>query len=182
MSDTISVENGTDIILAFLFAGGSRKTENEEIVGTTRLDKLIFLLAQETGLRKYLNDFSFEPYNFGPYSAGVFDAIQALENAGLVKVDTLDSEGYLDEADRYQIELQAGENVDSPKTTTVYSLTPEGMKVASALFNALSKQEQDELRALKIRFNSINLRKLLQYVYRKHPDYTTESKIRDYVF
>ena len=180
--ESIPVENGVDVILLILFAGGSKKAENEEIEGNTRLVKLLFILEQETDFKKYLNDFIYEPYNFGPYSSEVFDAIEALINAGLVEANKSSSEGYLDEVDRFQIESQSGENVDNQKNTVIYSLTEEGRRVASALFQNLNQQERDELTMIKRKFNSINLRKLLQYVYRKYPKYTTESVIKDYVY
>jgi uncharacterized protein YwgA len=180
--DEVRVENGTDLILALLYAGGTKKEKGEEVVGNTRLDKLVFLLEQETSLRKYLADFKFDAYNYGPYSSEVFDAIQALISAGLVKAEQLESEGYLDEADRFQIEDQASDSGPGPKTTIVYGLTAEGEIVGSALFNSLSLHEREELVALKKSFNSISLRKLLQYVYRKYPSSTTESVIREYVY
>lgn len=180
--EVIRVENGTDLILALLYAGGLRKPKNEEVIGNTRLDKLLFLLEQESPLKKYLADFKYEAYNYGPYSSEVFDAIQALINAGLVRMQSSPSEGFLEEADRYQIETEALDNISSPKETVVYSLTQEGETVASALFNTLSKEEQNELVAMKTKFNSISLRKLLQYVYRKYPEFTTESVIREDIF
>ncbi len=137
-TEEVRVENGTDLILALLYAGGTKRERDEEIIGNTRLDKLVFLLEQETSLKKYLTDFKFDAYNFGPYSSEVFDSIQALINSGLVKADPLESEGYLDEADRYEIEDQTLDNVPGPKKTIVYSLTPEGRIVGSALFNSLS--------------------------------------------
>jgi len=181
-SEIIPVENGTDLLLALLFAGGSRKAENEEIVGNTRLVKLMFLLAHETSLRKYLTDFTYDAYNFGPYSSELFDALQALINAGLVKTEESDSEGYLDEADRFQVEREVVDDAESPKTTIIYTLPPEGKKVGSALFRALTPSEQKELTTIKRVFNSSTLRKLLQYVYRKYPKFTTESVIKDYVY
>lgn len=177
-SEIIKVENGTDLILVLLFAGG--KKENEKIVGNTRLDKLIFLLEQETSLCKYMKDFNFEPYNFGPYSAEVFDSLQALASAGLVKISSKHGE-YLDEADRFQVELQAGDDSDSPKTTIVYSLTSEGKRVASELFKRLNNQEKEELTSIKKKFNSISLMELLKYVYEKYPRLTVKSVIKNYV-
>jgi uncharacterized protein YwgA len=179
---SIKVENGTDTILTLLFAGGVKKDQNEEIVGNTRLVKLIFLLEQETTLKRYLADFKYDAYNYGPYSSELFDAVQALNNAGLVQVKDLESEGFLDEADRYQVESQAADNADSPRSTRVYGLTNDGLTVAQALYRSLSKQERDELTDIKTRFNSISLKRLLQYVYRKYPKFTTESVIKDYVY
>jgi uncharacterized protein YwgA len=176
------VENGTDVVLVLLFAGGNRKSENEEIVGNTRLVKLVFLLEQETSLRKYLTDFEYDAYNFGPYSSELFDAMQALINAGLVRAEKTDTEEYLDEADRYQMESQAMDDGGTPKSTVRYSLTPEGKLVGSSLYRSLSRREQEELTGIKRKFNSVNLRQVLQYVYRKYPKFTTESVIKDHVY
>jgi uncharacterized protein YwgA len=184
-TEIIPVETGTDLILTLLFAGGERKKNNEEIVGNTRIDKLMFLLEKETTLEKYIHDFTFDAYNFGPYSSQLFDALQALVNAGLVKAspatETTESDAYLDEADRFQIEFQVEEGSESGKTVNEYSLTPEGEKVASALWQSLSKSEQDELGSIKSKFNSISLRKLLQYVYQKYPESTVNSVIKDQI-
>lgn len=177
----IQVENGTDIILALLYTGGNRKAQNEEIIGNTKLVKLLFILAHETSLKKYMTDFKYDAYNFGPFSSELFDALQALINAGLVKSERSDSEGYLDEADRFNAEREADEP-DSAKNTYVYSLTAEGRVVGSVLFNSLSNSEQKELTMVKQVFNSIPLRNLLQYIYRKYPKYTTESIIRDQIY
>jgi uncharacterized protein YwgA len=187
-TETIPVETGTDLVLALLYAGGDRKTENEEIIGNTRMDKLMFLLEKETTLRKYIRDFKFDAYNFGPYSSELFDSVQALVNAGLVKAETgtvekkSESEEYLDEADRYQIEIQMEDNIETQKNPTTYSLTPQGGIVASALWHSLSQSEQTELTTIKKRFNSINLRELLRYIYRKYPESANKSLIRDQVF
>jgi len=181
-SDRVSVENGTDLVLVLLFAGGAKKTENEEIIGNTRLDKLMFLLEKETTLKRYMmNIFRFDAYNFGPYSSELFDSVQALVNAGLVSAGRSESEEYLNEADRYQIELQLEDNTQSPKTATIYSLTPEGKIVASQLFQSLSESERQELVAIKKMFNSISLKKLLQYIYRKYPESATLSIIREQI-
>jgi hypothetical protein len=181
-AEQVLVENGTDLILALLYAGGAKKDKNEAIVGNTRLDKLVFLLEQETTLKKYLKDFNFDAYNFGPYSSEVFDSVRALINSGLVKAEQLESGAFLDEADRYQFEEQTLDSDPGPRKTVVYSLTPEGEVVGSALFDSLLPREREELISLKKSFNSIELKRLLQYVYRKYPASTTESVIRDYIY
>lgn len=180
-SENVSVENGTDVVLVLLFAG-ARKGENEEVIGNTRLDKLMFLVEKESTLKKYLTSFKFDAYNFGPYSSELFDSVQALANAGLVSVGKSESEEYLNEADRFQIELQLEENANSPKNAAIYSLTPEGKTVASELFRSLSTSEQQELVTIKTRFNSISLKKLLQYIYRKYPESATQSLIREQIY
>lgn len=178
-SEIIRVENGADVILVLLFSGGSKKSENEEIMGNTRLVKLIFLLEKETSLRQYLRDFLYEAYNYGPFSSELYDALQALVNAGLVRDRQSESEGFLDEADRFHIERQTGSEAESLRNTTVYSLTRKGIIVASTLYRNLTEEEREELTNIKRQFNGLSLRRLLQYVYRKYPEYTTESVIRE---
>lgn len=179
-TETIRVENGTDVILVLLHAKSGRQDGKEGIIGNTRLDKMIFLLEKETAFAKYLKDFSYEPYNFGPYSSEVFDAIQALRSAGLVKLTPSSSDQFLEEADRYQIERQLADgDSPGPKSTITYSLTAEGEEVASSLFLSLTKEERDELQKFKLQFNNMSLQELIRYVYKKYPEYTTESKIRN---
>lgn len=152
---------------------------NEPISGNTRLDKLVFLIEMETSLGKLLkNDFKYEAYNFGPYSSEVFDAIQALNNAGLVNIDRKPVDELLSEADRYYVEQQADIG-ESQEAMAVYSLTEDGITVAESLFNSLSDNEKKELVSLKEKYNAIDLHALIRYVYKKYPDYAAQSLIRD---
>ena len=179
-NEKTSVENGMDLVLVLLFVGGAKESTNEKIVGNTRLDKLMFLLKRETDLKKYIEgNFSFDAYNFGPYSSELFDSVQALVNAGLIKAERSKTEEYLEEADRYQIEEQLADYSEGPKSTVVYSLTQDGETVASELFKSLSKTEQDQIVAVKKNFNSINLKRLLQYIYKKYPETAINSLIKD---
>jgi uncharacterized protein YwgA len=181
-TEEISVENGMDVVLILLFAGGGKQAKNEKIVGNTRLDKLMFLLEKETNLKKYIErSISFDAYNFGPYSSELFDSVQALVNAGLIKTEKAESEDYLSEVDRYHLEQQLEDIAESSKSTVIYSLTADGEIVASALFQSLSESEQNEVISIKKSFNSTNLRSLLQYIYRKYPESAVNSLIKDKV-
>ena len=181
-NEKIDVDNGTDMILVLLKAGGKKKPEDEEIVGLTRLIKLIFLLKNETPLAKYLNDFSYEAYNYGPYSSEVFDSLQALINAGLIQTQASVSSEYIEESDRFEIMGQASsENITDIHGTIIYQLTDDGRTVASALIKSLSDEERKEIERIKRQYNSIDLKRLLLYVYKKYPSSTTESVIRNEV-
>lgn len=177
--ENVSVENGMDVVLVLLYAGGSKENKNEVIIGNTRLDKLVFLIEKETDLKKYLHNFTFEAYNYGPYSSELFDSVQALVNAGLVKAETSNTHEYLDEADRYQVEQQLEDSSETSKSTAVYSLTCDGEIVASELFNSLTQAEQSQISMIKKMFNSINLKRLLHYIYQKYPDSAVNSLIKD---
>jgi uncharacterized protein YwgA len=184
--DQVKVETAMDILLVILYAG---KRGAEKIAGITRLEKLVFLLAKETSIAKLVdNNFRYEPYHFGPYSAEVIDNIDALKEIGLVKAETVPSKSYVEESDRYEVGAQVRESdADTIRTKRnnnkmeIFELTDDGMKVAEALFKSMKPQEQQEVTQLKTRFNSVELRQLLRYVYKKYPESTTESKIKNYV-
>ncbi|HUT74307.1 MAG TPA: hypothetical protein VM221_05685 [Armatimonadota bacterium] len=73
------------LLLALLYAPGARRMPGEPIAGITRLQKLLFLLQEEYGLRKGGRGvLVFEPYRFGPYSAALYDEISFLENLNLI--------------------------------------------------------------------------------------------------
>jgi inosine-uridine nucleoside N-ribohydrolase len=50
--------------------------------------------------------------------------------------------------------------------------------VAKRLFESLSPEQQKQLERMKERFNSVPLHDLLVYVYARHPESITKSKIR----
>jgi uncharacterized protein YwgA len=184
--DQFRVETAMDVLLVLLYAGS--KKIRETIAGITKLEKLVYLLKKETSLSKLVDEnFTYEPYHFGPYSAEVLDNIEALEELGLVKAISVPSESYVEESDRYQVGAQVKESdtdSNAPQqigNMDVFELTDDGVKVAQTLFKSMDHQQQQEITQLKDRFNSLDLRQLLRYVYTKYPESTTESKIKDYV-
>src|SRR5258706_9725882 len=62
-------------------------TDPSGIGGTTRLQKLLFLLEREEGLTPSENGFEFEPYKAGPYSPRLYDDLEFLENLGYLESD-----------------------------------------------------------------------------------------------
>jgi len=71
--------------------------------------------------------------------------------------------------------------VEQAGNMETFELTDDGIKVAETLFNSMDQQQREEIERVKSRFNSLDLRQLLRYVYKKYPESTTESKIKDYV-
>ena len=74
----------TDILLELLAAPGV-KGSDAPIVGTTRLQKLLFLLEQEEGIKVTEgDDFDFTAYKFGPVSKEIYDDLIKLENLDFI--------------------------------------------------------------------------------------------------
>ncbi len=113
------------------------------VEGGVRLQKLLFLLKKERGVGSI--PYRFLPYLHGPYSDGIPDDVLELENAGLVRVER---------------------EVLEP---VLYSLTPEGKKVAEEIFKNMPEGLRKSMIGLK-KFNEMRLRELLDYVYTKYPE------------
>jgi hypothetical protein len=155
-----------------------------EIVGITRLEKLIFLLERETSGREWLQqDAEFEPYNFGPFSHKVYQAVDMLAAAELIE-DSMspaedDSDGW---EQRDKIGLDSGSagrtQVRDPYTTRDFRLTDRGWKYYRALTKELTQEQLDELKDFKKQFAFLPLRQLIRYVYTRYDDFTTRSQIR----
>jgi uncharacterized protein YwgA/DNA-binding HxlR family transcriptional regulator len=131
-------------LLALLHAMGGK------ISGSTRLQKLLFLLKREKGVE---TPYTFTPYMFGPHSPDVIDDATELELAGYIKIQNEVPEQPL-----------AGDCV----ITREYELTSEGAGVAKEVYEKLSNDQKTALDALK-QFNKMKLTELLKYVYTKYP-------------
>jgi len=67
-----------DILLSLL------SDKDKPIIGTTRIQKLVFLVEKETNV-KIEDDFEFKSYLFGPASNKVYDDLNFLENLGYIE-------------------------------------------------------------------------------------------------
>jgi DNA-binding MarR family transcriptional regulator len=121
-------------LLALLHAAGGA------VEGSTRLQKLCFLLKREFGLSEL--PYNFLPFLHGPFSTDINDDALDLEIAGLIEVE------------RGMVE------------PTLYVLTPKGRKVAKEIYKKIP--EKGVLSRVR-RFNQMGLVELLKYVYAKYP-------------
>ena len=75
-----------DLIVLLMGAPSSASSLQDRMEGITRLEKLLFLLNEETPVGDQLTeDPEFESHNFGPFSAKVYQAIEVLVAAGLLE-------------------------------------------------------------------------------------------------
>jgi len=186
---TTGIKNKAELILALLFAGDQEFPTSIE--GITRLEKLIFLLKEEKGFLKEKTDednFNFIPFKMGPWSSEVYDEVDFLESLGLINKDSNEKQSPADEAhndelfdsmilDKYQKESL----VFSDERTEIFKLTEKGKKKAKQIWDRLPKEEQEKIISVKKKFNTMNLKQFLRYVYKKHPEYTTASEIKEYL-
>jgi uncharacterized protein YwgA/DNA-binding transcriptional ArsR family regulator len=126
-----------------------------EIKGSTRLQKLLFLLSRELKL----SDYSYTWHIYGPYSPEVGEDSRELESSGLIQV----SEEIFEESEEdYRRRLN-------------YKLTPFGEVLAAKVFDGLSEKQKNAIRSLQ-KFNKASLSSLLDYV---HSEYSPRDLMRE---
>lgn len=187
------VKNRAELLLLLLLSGEVNSKVDQRstsVEGITRLEKLLFLLKTEQGFLREVpdkDDFHFVPFRMGPWSQEVYDEVDFLESLGLIEKKTRGKRSEADLAhddalfnnlvlDKYQKTMAI-----SDSEAEVFQLTPQGRTKALQIYNRLPTEEKEKLISLKRRFNRMNLRQLLRYVYEKYPAYTTESEIKDYL-
>lgn len=154
-----------------------------EIQGITRLEKLVFLLENETNSSVWLSEKAdFKAYNFGPFSEKVYQAVDMLSAAEIIEdsyslaPDDIDTWEQRDE-----IGLDSGGEKRDPFTTRDFRLTTRGRDYFKALSAELNPGVIDEISSLKKQFAYLPLRQLIRYVYQRYESFTTKSLIRDEV-
>ena len=165
-----------DAIVLLLGAPAQSPSLRGRIEGITRLEKLVFLLERETELGQLLTERpDFEAYNFGPFSAKVYQAVETLEAADLITDSATLSPT---EEDSWEADHLIGEEPASTFTTRDFELTGLGRKYYEALLSEMPSETEPILRSFKDRFAGVPLRQLIRYVYTRYEDLTDKSLIR----
>ena len=169
----------TDDVVVLLLGAPDKSDCSGYLEGITRVEKLIFLLGRETPLRDWLTEQpDFCSHKFGPFSSKVYQAVDTLGTAGLVRNSAKKS---ITQEDRWESIHVIGEDVD-PHTIRTFELTDRGKRYYEALLNELPPNAEKILSQFKSRFGSIPLRQLVRYIYMCYPQFTDEPDIRNEVF
>ncbi|WP_424016226.1 DUF4065 domain-containing protein (plasmid) [Halorientalis pallida] len=155
------IDRRTDVVfLVFSYA--------EAIEGVTKLQKLLFLIEQETEFfQAYENDIAFEfaPYKMGPFSKHVYEELEFLLSLDAIETEPLPG---------------ADPNpTDSEFAEQRFTITAKGEKIAAQLESQLEPEYCDELSDTVTTYNSLELQDLLKYVYTEYPEYAADSEIID---
>ena len=182
----------SDIILTLLAKNGS------VIVGTTRMQKLLFLIEKECRIIPEDGHFEFQPYRFGPASKSLYDDFEFLINLGymtksdekggfvsshnLDEIENLNGDDFLDD-ENSEDDSDEDEDVEPSISTAtddlvVYRITPAGVQFLNDN-GFLEMKDAKAIDDLRRKYGKKSLLELLRHVYSKYPDYTTESEIKD---
>lgn len=186
-----------DILLLLLYLPGKNPEINEPITGRTRITKMMFLFEKE--LLKDFNNVSeeslpeFFAYNYGPFSKELLDDIRFFQAINFIKEDVI-TDGFSSEAevDEYVYDIYEDldfsqdigiEDVGYPGETRLY-LSDKGIKyVEEKLIDPeiFSDTQINILKKFKCKINTLSLKQILTYVYKKYDEMTTKSIIRDQI-
>jgi len=172
----------------------------DQVNGVTRLQKLLFLLEEEAGLRPAGEDFEFTPWKAGPYSSKLYDDLEFLENLGLLEADSVAgaTEAEVLEASEAERRLGGDAGLDfeylmgsdggvaepSPGVFEErrFRLTQKGVdRVKDLQSRGDLRPVVDGIRRIKSRYSNYSLNDLLYHVYTKYPQMTVASEIKDKV-
>lgn len=176
MADRNPLETDDAIVLVLGAPGGTEAQGHLE--GVTRLEKLIFLLERETPVREWMTDKAdFRSYRFGPFSSKVYEAVDLLVAADMVRDSARKAD---DVEDRWEsVNALMDEGDLDPYTTRDFTLTPRGKQYYDVLLSELPPNAEQVLRDFKRKFARLPLRQLVRYVYERYPQFTDQSEIRD---
>jgi len=122
----------------------------------TKIHKIVFLIAQEFGLR-----LSFTPYHYGPWSYEVDEALSALADGGLLRVDAEVREKI--------------DGVEHAGKVYVLRLTREGEGEARRALAAMPAEIRKRIAELA----KWDVWRLIGYVYVRYPQYASRSAAAD---
>lgn len=179
-NSSLPVEDATDLLLLLLYAPGKTGQVCEPIEGTTRLQKLMFLLREGEGPRRMVaaaKKLGYSPYKMGPFSAELRDAVQDLVAADIINVDQLE---YMlpDDADTRHDRFRSRTTSQGGITYKYYLSSTLGAQIGRDLWSGLDQTVQKELEEFKAFFNALSLRQLLIFTYEKFPAFTGRSTIK----
>lgn len=182
----LRIEDVSDIVLLILREHAFRGQSH--LSGITRLQKLAFLLTRDP---RYLTlvrqneapDLTFEAYKMGPFTPDIYEALETLASfqPPLIQAsreasgtDALETARFVEEVD---LDEQEAGGRTQPRPNE-YRLTPEGRRVADALWNDAPVELQAALKEILASYGRLPLRELLRRVYTAYPEMTVRSEIR----
>lgn len=176
--------------MLLLYVPGKSGRYNEPINGRTRFQKMIFLFEKEIWKKFKFDKIipqntlpEFTAYNYGPFAKEIYDDLNFLITYGLVEAKQIGGGDF--DSDEYRYYTSDIPNRDHDDDNTYhhsYYLTEAGEKfVDRGEAGELTPNQTDVLSEFKKKVNSIPLDALVEYVYTKYPETTTNSRIREKV-
>ena len=197
MADRNKITNRKDFLLLLLYAKGKTDSFNESIIGRTRVVKMMFLFMKEV-LRHFKKDthvnednfYQFFPWHFGPFSQDIYDDITFFDFVGFLDIENSQDQRISESYNEWKMWM---DEITLDETTNIgdipffainspyeekFKLTEKGEKYTESLYETLTSNQKELLNSFKLKLVSAPLRGILSYVYKRYPDMTTKSEIK----
>ena len=125
------------------------------VLSPVQIQKALFLFGQEVGGMLGTDFYSFEPYDYGPFDAAVYDDLRRMTNAGQVRED-----------------WDPGRNWKS------YTITMAGRRAALALEMKSDARLTEFLERIVVWVKGRSFSELLRSVYAAYPEFAVNSVFR----
>jgi uncharacterized protein YwgA len=173
-----------ETLLLLLYTSPTAQGAMPAIVGSTRLQKLVFLVTRESPVlaQHCAERHEFVAYDFGPYSSRLEKDVERLAGQGLVYFPGAASRPQT--VQDLTFDYLMG-NVQRPAPNSTLILTEQGVRAVKRIMERLRKDGFEpeliiqEFEKLHGRFTGLNLEELLRFVYAKYPKYALNSKRPD---
>ncbi|HEY0167013.1 MAG TPA: hypothetical protein VGB75_08230 [Jatrophihabitans sp.] len=166
---------GSDLVLMLLAAPTNVASAKNRVNGITRLEKLLYLVEKETSVADSVagEQLEFKAYNYGPFSKDVYEAVELLEESGLLTEERVVDGQTIDSMEDVNVTgaVEADEYVERR-----FVLTEHGHLVADLLAHH-HPAVAEQLSAIKDRYAARSLSGLIRYVYKTYPDSAKNSVI-----
>jgi hypothetical protein len=180
------VDSVTDLVLLLLYSN-RRLHGSAPLSGTTKLQKLLFLLTKSVHYKALTAEgetpeVPFEPYKMGPFTAELYKAVDLLANFNpplMTSIPAIAGSPDRTETNRYLDDTDLDRTWSPTPSPASYGLTNDGVVVASQLWEAAPARLRDAIGEVVKAYGSMPIRELLQLVYSKYPEMTIRSEIRD---
>lgn len=159
MSRIDKIDRRTDVVFLLFHHANT-------IVGVTKVQKLLFLIENETAFFEAYKDsiaFNFAPYRMGPFSEHVYEELEFMLSLSAIESESINT---------------SNRTNDSNLGQKRYTITPKGEKIATQLSELLEPEYNMEIADLVADYNELPLHELLEYVYQEYPGYAAESEIK----
>ncbi|MEM0466705.1 MAG: winged helix-turn-helix transcriptional regulator [Candidatus Thermoplasmatota archaeon] len=153
MSIDSNISNRAKILLHMMYVLGG------EIIGTTKLEKLPFLLEKEFEVNL---GYHYDCMEYGPYSIELLNEINILQMKGYISI---------------REELVPIKEKGTAKTVErrTYCLTEKGKEKNKKIIQELDQNIRNSIEKIR-KYNNMNLNELLDYVHKKYPEYRKTNK------
>lgn len=166
---------GSDLVLMLLAAPTKVASAQDRVNGITRLEKLLYLAERETNISQRVssNELKFKAYNYGPFSKDVYEAVELLEESGLLTEERVVDGQTIDSIEDANVTgaVESDEYVERR-----FILTENGRAVAD-LLRRHHPTVTEQLAKIKDRYAARPLSGLIRYVYRTYPESAKNSVI-----